>query len=93
MSEPSIPSSKEESECNVDSSGCDLSMDRFIQNMVIPRDMLPSGYCGTTAKFLTEMSWIDQVVHFIQYGYGRYHPTEAPLQFIEQPNGDPPVVL
>lgn len=73
--------------------GCNMTLDQFVEGMVIPRDFLPNGYVGPTAKFLTEMSWIDQVAHFIYYGYGRYHPTEAPLQFIEQPNGDPPIVF
>ena len=99
--------------------GTNMTLDRFIESMEIPRDFLPNekqdgsnavvllsnageptqealrsfGYCGPTAKFLTEMSWVDQVVHFISFGYGRYHETEAPLQFIEQPNGDPHIVL
>lgn len=72
---------------------CNMTLDRFVESMEIPRDFLPNGYCGPTAKFLTEMSWVDQVVHFISFGYGRYHETEAPLQFIEQPNGDPHIVL
>jgi hypothetical protein len=73
--------------------GTNMTLDRFVESMEIPRDFLPNGYCGPTAKFLTEMSWVDQVVHFITHGYGRYHETEAPLQFIEQPNGDPTIVL
>ena len=99
--------------------GTNMTLDRFVESMVIPRDFLPNekqdgsnavvllsnageptqealrsfGYCGPTAKFLTEMSWVDQVVHFISFGYGRYHETEAPLQFIEQPNGDPHIVM
>ena len=73
--------------------GTNMTLDRFVESMEIPRDFLPNGYCGPTAKFLTEMSWVDQVVHFIAHGYGRYHETEAPLQFIEQPNGDPHIVM
>lgn len=69
--------------------GCNLTPEMFIKKLVIKHDELLSG----TINKIKRLSWIDQIVLFIEYGYARYHPTEPPLQFVGQPNGSMPIIF